>query len=127
MKVGFTFRHMKQSEAVIAYTEEKIHKLFKLEMKPSWAEVVVGVQRHLKQVEIKVVGKDMRFVATAEHIDIHQAVDEAIDKIARQMYKKKSKVQNHKHARRTKEYMLKHFTAPSLITTFHSGSRKRAA
>jgi ribosomal subunit interface protein len=125
MKVSFTFRHMTNSESLSSYGEDKIRKLFKFEMKPSWAEIIVNAQKHhLKQIEVKVVGKDMRFVAKAEGFDIHQVLDDAIDKIARQMHKRKSKVQNHKHQELTKEYRLEHYVDSSLSTRM---GKKKAA
>ena len=124
MKVSFTFRHIEHSDSLTAYGEEKLHKLFKLEMKPSWAEVIISTQRNSKQIEIKVVGKDMRFVAKAEGYDMYQALDDAIDRIARQMYKKKSKAQNRKHSELTKQYALEHYVDPSLS---YNGGKKRAA
>lgn len=125
MKVSFTFRHMSYSEALATYGEEQVRKLFKFEMKPSWAEIIVNAQKHhLKQIEVKVVGKDMRFVAKAEGYDVYQVLDEAIDKIARQMYKRKSKVQQHKHPELTKEYRLEHYVDPSL--SLNLGKKKAA-
>ncbi len=124
MKVSFTFRHIEHSDSLVAYGEERIHKLFKFEMKPSWAEIVISTQRNSKQIEVKVVGKDMRFVAKSEGYDIYQVLDEAIERISRQMYKKKSKTQNRKHATLTKEYALEHYVDPSL--SYVAGKKKVA-
>ena len=125
MKVNFTFRHLRQSNRLIELATDKINKLVKYEMKPSWVNIVVSKQRHLFSLEIKLVGKNIRMSASTKSDDLYEALDLVISKLGKQMHKKKKKVQNHKLARRSKEYTLNHFTNASLDVDYDYYNRNK--
>tara|TARA_B100001248_G_C27398210_1_gene467437 strand:- start:443 stop:829 length:387 start_codon:yes stop_codon:yes gene_type:complete len=128
MKLNFTFRQMNSIPELENHCEEKIQRLSKYELKVSWANIVVSKQRHRVLVEIKMIGKNLCLMAKAHSDGEYEAMDKAIDKLERQMAKNKEKVQKHKHAERSKEYALYHFTNEVLQVNYnYYGSKRKSA
>jgi ribosomal subunit interface protein len=65
-------------------------------MKPVRVEVTFTAERSVKRVDLHVRGEDLEVHAHCEADTFFEGVDTAIDKIARQMAKKKDRVQDHK-------------------------------
>lgn len=126
MKVKFTFRHSEHLHRFEKYGADKMKRLEKYETKLSWANVVVSKLKHQWCVELKVVGKDLRIAAKAKADELHEALDRSMDKIAKQMSRKKQILQKHKHSKRTKEYALDHFTDPFLNVSYKNDHKKSA-
>jgi ribosomal subunit interface protein len=95
MRIDFKFRHLPQSEELTAYVTDHIEKLTKYEMKPVRAEFTFTSEKATKRVDIHVRGEDIEMHAHAEAEDFFYGVDQAIAKIAKQLSKKKAKVQAH--------------------------------
>lgn len=96
MKYDFVFKHMNTSEAVVAYVEQEMERLHKYEMKPVHAHWVFSVQRHEHSAEIILTGPQIRFQARATSNDMYEAIDLAIQKVGKQLAKKKSRTIEHK-------------------------------
>jgi len=96
MRIDFKFRHLPQSDELTAYVTDHIGKLEKFEMKPVRAEFTFTTEKAVKRVDVHVRGQDIEMHARAEADDFFTGVDRAIAKIARQLSRKKAKVQAHK-------------------------------
>ena len=96
MRIDFKFRHLPHSDELTAYVTDHISKLQKFEMKPVRAEFTFTTEKAAKRVDIHVRGQDIEMHAHAEADDFFMGVDLAINKIARQLSRKKAKVQAHK-------------------------------
>lgn len=96
MRIDFKFRHTPQSDELTAYVTDHISKLEKFEMKPVRLEFTFTTQKATKRVDIHARGQDIEMHASSDAQDFFTAVDEAIERIARQLSKKKAKIQAHK-------------------------------
>ena len=96
MRIDFKFRHSPHSDELTAYVTGHIDKLEKFEMKPVRVEFTFSTEKTCKRVDIHARGQDIEMHACAEADDFFAAVDQALDRIARQLSKKKAKVQTHK-------------------------------
>ena len=96
MKIEFKFRHVPQSEELTAYIVERISKLNKFEMKPVRFEFTFSSEKTAQRVDIHVRGQDIEMHAHASGDNFFSASDDALDRIARQLSRKKAKVQDHK-------------------------------
>ncbi len=98
MRIDFKFRHSPPSEELTAYVHEHVVKLEKFEMKPVRMEFTFIIEKSGKRVEILVRGQDIEMHAGAEADNFFTSVDLALAKIARQLSRKKDKVQARKGA-----------------------------
>ncbi len=96
MRIDFKFRHSAHSDELTAYVTERIGKLEKFEMKPVRVEFTFTTEKHSKRVDIHVRGRDIEMHAHSEADNFFTGVDEAFERIARQLSRKKDKVQAHK-------------------------------
>jgi putative sigma-54 modulation protein len=96
MKFDFVFKHMSTSEAVVDYASARLEKLHKFEMKPVHAHWIFSVQRHEQTAEVILSGPHVRFQAKATCDDMYEAIDLAVQKVAKQLAKRKSRVVEHK-------------------------------
>lgn len=96
MKFLYTFKHLDHSEALVNYAMGRVQKVYKFELKPMTVNLAFSAQKHERVVEILMKGPDLRLKATGKAEDLYDAVDDAVDKICKQMAKNKSKVQYHK-------------------------------
>ena len=100
MRIDFKFRHLPHSDELTAYVADHIEKLQKYEMKPVRAEFTFTAEKAIKRVDIHVRGEDIEMHAQADAQDFFSGVDQAIAKIAKQLSKKKAKVQAHSGLRK---------------------------
>lgn len=96
MRIDFKFRHCETSQDLQEYVAEKVHQLEKYELKPVRLEFTFTKERAELRVDIHVRGDHLELHAHAEGDNFFASVDEALHKLARQLAKKKAKVQNHK-------------------------------
>lgn len=93
VKVAVTFRHTEPTDALKQYAEEKIHRIGKYFYRPLEAHVVLSVdskQRQMAEVELRVRGN--RIHGKEETADLYSAIDLVMDKIERQIKKRKEKI-----------------------------------
>lgn len=96
MRIDFKFRHSPQSEELTEYVTNHIEKLEKFEMKPVRVEFTFSTEKTCKRVDVHARGQDIEMHAHAEADDFFTAVDHALDRIGKQLSRKKAKVQTHK-------------------------------
>lgn len=110
MKLTYTFKHMDSSEALVAYAEERLQKLDRYELKPYTIHFNFSMQRHERHCDILITGPDVRLTAHAFSADIYEALDGVIDKLERQLSRRKGRVQHHKRKDVTEEARLDRMT-----------------
>jgi ribosomal subunit interface protein len=96
MRIDFKFRHCDVSQDLQEYAAEKVHQLEKYELKPVRLEFTFAKERSELRVDIHIRGDHLELHAHSEGDNFLVLVDEALHKLARQLSKKKAKVQNHK-------------------------------
>lgn len=111
MNISISFKHMDTSDALKAYIEEKtevLKKYFNGKIHVTWNFSI----EHLDRVaHCHLVGNHMDFFGEARTGDFHSSVDEAIDRIERQIRKKKEIVKDHLHKQPRKEKARKETVA----------------
>lgn len=96
MQVTVKFRHMDSSDALKKYAEEKTERLRKYIFEPAevhW-ELYVERIRHIADVTISSNGVTMK--AQGDTGDMYSAIDMVIDKLEKQVMRRKERVKDHK-------------------------------
>jgi putative sigma-54 modulation protein len=96
MRIDFKFRHSPQSDELTAYVTERIGKLERFEMRPVRVEITFTAEKAMRRVDIHVRGQDIEMHAHSEGEDYFSGVDIALEKITRQLARKKAKIKNRK-------------------------------
>ena len=96
MNLEMVFHHVKKSERVREYAEERLERLERYELKPFAVQFIFSGEGKNKIAELIINGKDRRWVAKAAGENLYQAIDHCIQRMATQLRKKKDKVQKHK-------------------------------
>ncbi len=101
VKVSVTFRHTQPTDALKDYAQEKIHRLGKYFPRPLEAHVVLAVESkecQIAEVELHTHGTNIH--GKEQTLDLYSAIDLVMDKIERQIKKRKEKIKVNR--RRTK-------------------------
>jgi putative sigma-54 modulation protein len=96
MKIDFNFKHVDISEALKEHAIDRIGRLAVFEHRPMFVHVVVSAERHECYVEIRAKEGRRDFKATAVSDDFYSSVDLCVDKLERQVAKKKRQVRAHR-------------------------------
>lgn len=92
----FTFRHLEATEGLRTHTLQKLEKIHKYLIKPITAHVILAVEHLQHCAEIAFVDNGMQYIGHAKTHDMYVSIDQAIDKLARQLQRKKEQVKQHK-------------------------------
>lgn len=95
MRTEFKFRHTAHSDELTEYATERLHKLEKFEMKPAKVEITFTAEKTSSRVDIHVRSEDIEMHAHADADTFFECIDLALNKMSRQLARKKSKVQKH--------------------------------
>lgn len=102
MRIDFKFRHLNHSDELTGYVSERMERLEKFEMKPVRVEVTFTLEKTCRRVDVHVRGDDIEMHAHCEAETFFEGIDHALEKIGRQLAKKKARVQAHKTTRNPK-------------------------
>ncbi len=97
MKLNMSFKHMKSSEAIKHYTREKSEKLekyFKGKTTVTWN---FSVEKLNHVAHCHLVGNMMDFFGEGSTDELHSSIDLAIDRIEKQIRRRKEIVKDHIH------------------------------
>ncbi len=97
MMISVTFRNTEGEEWQKEYLDEKLKKLKKYVDNPVEARVVLSVEKFRNVAEINLTANGLNVNAKEEEKDMHTAIDNAIEKIERQLKKFKDKIRGHKN------------------------------
>ncbi|MGK5090000.1 ribosome-associated translation inhibitor RaiA [Bdellovibrionota bacterium FG-2] len=97
MNLNMSFRHMDSSEAIKRYTTEKSDKLKKFfngQINVTWN---FSVERLEHVAHCHLVGNSMDYFGEAATVDMHSSIDQAVEKIEKQIRKHKEITKDHLH------------------------------
>lgn len=102
MHKRINFRSMARSEAVEKYINTKItkfEKFFKREPQPIYIDVILEPHRekHFFKVELKVNSVHYHFIAQTEGMDMYAMIDEATNKIIKDITRRKERLGHELH------------------------------
>ena len=107
MKLTYTFKHMDSSNALIDYAEERVNRLHRYELKPYDFHFSFSMIKHERSCEVLVTGPAVRIQAHGTATEIYEALDLALEKVEKQLGRRKEKVQHHKRKQHeTAEHLL---------------------
>lgn len=96
MKISVTFRNAEGENWQKEYVEERLKKLKKYIDNPVDARVILSVEKFRNTAEINLMANGLNVNGKEEEKDMHLAIDNAIEKIERQLKKRKEKVRGFK-------------------------------
>jgi putative sigma-54 modulation protein len=96
MKISVTFRNAEGENWQKEYVEERLQKLKKYIDNPVDARVILSVEKFRNTAEINLMANGLNINSKEEEKDMHLAIDNAIEKIERQLKKRKERVRGFK-------------------------------
>lgn len=104
MKCSVTFRHMKSTAALKEYAEEKIDKISKLIERGGEAQVTLSTAKHVKTAHIELITDgSLRLRGVDSSEDMYAAIDNAVERIVRQVKRYRQKIKNHREPQQGRE------------------------
>jgi putative sigma-54 modulation protein len=96
MKISVTFRSAEGENWQKEYVGERLKKLKKYIDNPVDARVILSVEKFRNTAEINLMANGLNINSREEEKDMHMAIDNAIEKIERQLKKRKEKIRGFK-------------------------------
>ena len=96
MKISLTFRNTEGESWQKEYVDERLNKLKKYIDRPVDTHVILSVEKFRNVAEVNMIADGLNINAKEEAKDMHLAIDNAIEKIERQLKKHKEKMRGHK-------------------------------
>jgi putative sigma-54 modulation protein len=96
MKISVTFRNTEGENWHKEYIDQKLKKLEKYMDNPVEAHVVISVEKFRNAAEVNLMTNGQNINAKEEAKDMYLAIDNAIEKIERQLKKRKERIRGHK-------------------------------
>jgi len=96
MKISVTFRNKEGEDWQREYVDDRLRKLKKYIDHPVEARVILSVEKFRNVAEVNLAANGWNMNAKEEAKDMHLAIDNAIEKIERQLKKKKEKIRSQK-------------------------------
>ena len=99
MEVKVAGKHLEITPAIRAYGEEKASKLTRYYDRVTSIEVVADkAENHTYDIQVIVyVERHDPFIAHTRHEDLYAGIDDAVNKMERQLTDHKEKLRNRKH------------------------------
>lgn len=85
MNINITFRHLESTDAIKAYTQEKVSKLQKFLRQPMTAKATLSLEKHEHVAEIRVSSGSEHHEAKEASEDMYASIDKVISKLERQI------------------------------------------
>jgi len=96
MQVAVTFRHMDSTEALKEYANEKVSKAAKYLSRATQAHVILCVEKLQHRAEVLIDAGGIHVRGESHSDNMYKSIDEAVDKIVKQITRYKDKIHNHK-------------------------------
>ncbi len=103
MKCDFTYIKMKHSKGVEEHCQQLLNKLEKFLDRPLKGHFTFSMEGFEHKTTLTLTGKNLYFKAEADHENFYSCIEACIDKMHRQLDKKKGKMKNHKFKKPAKE------------------------
>jgi putative sigma-54 modulation protein len=106
MQINLTGHHIEVTDSLRDYVKEKMARLERHFDKVSNSHVILTVDklRHKAEATVHMSGHDIFADCTED--DMYAAIDRLVDKLDRQVKKRKEKVTNHLHNKNNNNYSL---------------------
>lgn len=99
MQMNITFRNLDASDSLKEHTRERVERVSKLLDKAGDAHVVLSLERHLHHADITLNCGNLVLRGTDSSSDMYASIDQAMEKIERQLSRHKDKLKHH-HSRK---------------------------
>ena len=96
MKVSVTSRHLKSTKGLRDYVEEKLLKISKYLSEPVEANVVLTGEKFRQLSEVTITHSGLTTRGEGEATDMRSAIDDAIERIEKQLRRQKDKFNHQK-------------------------------
>jgi putative sigma-54 modulation protein len=96
MQVAVTFRHMDSTDALKDYANEKVSKVSKYLQRATNAHVILWVEKLQHKAEVLIDAGGIHCRGEAHSENMYKSIDEATDKIVRQVKRYRDKIHSHK-------------------------------
>ena len=96
MKISLTFRNTEGEGWQKEYVDERLNKIKKYIDRPVEVHVILSVEKFRNVAEVNLMANGLNVNAKEEAKDVHLAIDNAVEKIERQLKKKKEKIRSQK-------------------------------
>ena len=96
MKISLTFRNTEGENWQKEYVDERFNKIKKYIDRPVEVHVILSVEKFRNVAEVNMITDGLNINAREEAKDMHLAIDDAVEKIERQLKKHKEKIRGHK-------------------------------
>jgi len=108
MQVAVTFRHMDSTDALKDYASDKVGKVTKYLSRATNAHVILCVEKLQHKAEVLIDAGGIHCRGEAHSENMYKSIDEATDKIVRQVKRYQQKIHNHKHDKRGQDLAVVH-------------------
>lgn len=98
MQYSVTFRHMEPSDHLKEYGRDKLLRLEKYLDAVIDAEVVMTVEKFRHKAEVLITSDGLKIKAEEETEDMYSALDMVVDKLEKQIKRRREKQKSHKAA-----------------------------
>ncbi|HAD10108.1 MAG TPA: ribosome-associated translation inhibitor RaiA [Porticoccaceae bacterium] len=95
MQLTISGHHLDVTEAIHDYVTNKIGRLERHNDHITNVAVILSVDKLVQKAEATVHGNGVELFADSEHEDLYAAVDALVDKLDRQLIKRKEKLRGH--------------------------------
>ncbi len=92
MQLNISGHHLDVSDAIHSYVTNKITRLERHNDQITNVSVILSVNKLVQKAEATVHGSGAEFFADSEHEDLYAAIDALVDKLDRQLIKRKEKL-----------------------------------
>lgn len=96
MEIIISGRHFDISPELKSHVESRVARLADEYGKLTTARVVLELERSWQVAEVHITGKHTDLESKAQTRDMYQSVDEAVDKVEKQLRKQLEKIQQHR-------------------------------
>ena len=96
MQTAVSFQNLDASPLLKDYVQVKLDRLDRLLDRPGMADVTLRVEKLRRIAEINLSSQWLKVYASVENEDMHAAIDAAVDKLRRQITRKKDRKQDHR-------------------------------
>ena len=97
MQTAVTFKNIDTSPHFREYIESKLSRLDKLLDNPGMADVTLRVEKLRHVAEVSLTSQRLAIHASEENDDMHAAIDLVVDKVKKQINKKKDRMREHRN------------------------------
>ncbi|MBU4484135.1 ribosome-associated translation inhibitor RaiA [bacterium] len=96
METTFTFRNIEATDAIKDHTSQKLEKIKKFLIKPLNVHIILSIEKFRHQAEITLNADGIQHVSRQQSEDLYTSIDQAVDKLMKQVKKHKERVKAHK-------------------------------